>query len=83
MGTTDESDWRLSGQERYLKGVALVHCQYHRNAKNPTWDHDHCAFCSVKFMVEDYPGVLRMGYSTTDDYHWICENMLRGFQGYV
>lgn len=54
----DTSDWRLQGQERYLKGVALALRKYQRFAPNPSWDHDHCEFCGAKFMVEDLPDVL-------------------------
>jgi hypothetical protein len=75
----EKSDWRLQGQERYLKDVTLLHQHYHKYAKNSNWDHDHCSFCGKKFMVENYPDVLHQGYSTTDDYYWICENCFEDF----
>jgi hypothetical protein len=65
------SDWRLMGQERYLKGVTLVHRSYH--PANPTNDHDHCEFCKAKFLELVGPDVLRIGYTTLDGYRWICE----------
>ena len=74
-----DSDWRLQGQERYLRGVTLVHRAYRRYAKNPNWDHDHCNFCWAKFMVEDYPDVLHEGYCTEDDYNWICPQCFNDF----
>ena len=64
----------------YLKGVALVHRPYRRNPIDPTWDHDHCAFCWAKFMVEDYPDVLHQGYATADDHQWICERCFEDFK---
>lgn len=69
----DDSDWRLRGQERYLQGVTLVRRRYRAYAKNPSWGHDHCAFCWAKFMVEDCADVVHEGYATTDDYWWICQ----------
>ncbi|HUN80902.1 MAG TPA: hypothetical protein VMV81_05255 [Phycisphaerae bacterium] len=76
----DESDWRLIGQEKYLKGATLVHRRYRRYAKNPRWDHDHCAFCFAKFMVEDSSDVLHQGYATQDDSRWICEKCFDDFK---
>jgi hypothetical protein len=75
----DHDDWRLNGQERYLDGAVLVRRAYRRNPGNPTWDHDHCAFCQAKFMVEDIPDVLHEGYTTADDYHWICDDCFADF----
>jgi hypothetical protein len=76
----DKSDWRLQGQERYLNGLTLLHRQYRRNLKNPSWDHDHCEFCCATFMVEDYPEVLHEGYATEDDYRWICGECFHDFR---
>ena len=76
----DSNDWRLAGQESFLKGVTLVRRPYRRSLKNPNWDHDHCAFCWAKFMVEDHPGTLHEGYSTEDEYHWICLTCFEDFK---
>ncbi|MGA2035170.1 MAG: hypothetical protein ABSG68_23230 [Thermoguttaceae bacterium] len=76
----DEPDWRLSNQENYLKGVTLVHRRYRRYPLDPTWDHDHCAFCWAKFMVEDHADVLHHGYATSDDYHWVCDKCFDDFK---
>jgi len=73
------TDWRLQGQEKYLKGVTLVPRRYRRSAPNPNWDHDHCEFCWAKFMVEDAHG-LHHGYATHDDYRWICEKCFEDFK---
>lgn len=76
----ERSNWRLTGQERYLIGLSLVHKKYRRYLQNSEWDHDHCAFCWAKFMVEDCPDVLHRGYATTDEYHWICEKCFEDFK---
>ena len=72
----ENEDWRLTNQEKYLVGVSLIYRRYKPTAGN---DHDHCAFCWAKFMVEDYPDVLHEGYSTLDSYHWICNQCFRDF----
>jgi hypothetical protein len=77
---SEKKDWRLQGQESYLQGVTLYHRQYHRYVQNSKWDHDHCEFCNTKFMVEEYSDVLHQGYSTADDYHWVCEKCFGDFK---
>jgi len=77
---TEKSDWRLRNQEKYLKGVTLVLRVYRQYAKNPKWDHDHCAFCWAEFSTHDSPGVLHAGYATADDYHWICPTCFEDFK---
>jgi hypothetical protein len=74
------TDWRLTNQEKYLMGVTLVRRQYRRYPKNPEWDHDHCEFCGATFMVEDAGDVLHEGYSTLDDYRWICDQCFQDFK---
>ena len=74
---TEDSDWRLQGQEKYLQAVALKHRQYRR--KSPNSDHDHCEFCWAKFMEEDRPDVLHEGYCTPDSTHWICQQCYADF----
>ena len=64
------SDWRLQGQEKYLFGKTLVFKNY--SDRKTTTDHDHCEFCSDKFS-EIIPDCLQIGYTTIDDYHWICK----------
>ena len=72
----DKDDWRLSGQENYLSGKAL----YFRKWKAPKkeWDHDHCEFCWEKFS--DYPDTLHEGYTTEDNYYWICPTCYNDFK---
>jgi len=31
-------------------------------------------------MVEDYPDVLHEGYTTLDEYRWICDACFQDFQ---
>ena len=67
----EPNDWRLTNQERYLKGVALVWHSYPPASRSN--DHDHCVFCWAKFMEKPLPETLQSGYSTVDRYYWICK----------
>lgn len=69
-------DWRRAGQKEYLHGVVLVWRHYtpHREG----WDHDHCEFCWAKFS--SLPDELHEGYSTKDQYRWICKACFADFQ---
>lgn len=73
---TEKDDWRLTGQEEFLRGASL----YHRiwEPPSPQWDHDHCLFCWAKFSELD--GTLREGYVTQDDRHWICPECFHDFK---
>ena len=75
-----DDDWRLRGQERYLAGAVLVWKKYRQYAKNPDWDHDHCSFCHAKFALHDGDGLLLEGYSTEDEYRWICGGCFSDFK---
>ncbi len=70
------TDWRLQGQERYLKGVSLSRQDYRRYRDD--WEHDHCEFCGDKFS--ERPEDLNAGYATVDCYHWVCENCFCDFK---
>ena len=67
----EKNDWRLTNQERYLKGATLVWMTY--RPANPQNDHDHCEFCFAKFMQERFPETLQEGYSTSDRHRWVCK----------
>ena len=69
-------DWRLRGQESFLQGVALVKKKYH--AYSDDWDHDHCEFCMSKFSKD--PTDLHDGYTTLDEYHWVCPTCFEDFR---
>jgi len=75
MSETD--DWRIQGQERYLRGVRLQ-LQAYAPAREGN-DHDHCEFCSAKFMVAGAHGSLADGYSTLDRERWICRQCFEDF----
>jgi len=72
----NNNDWRLTNQERFLKGVALKKSSW--KLKNPAWTHDHCAFCHEKFSEAE--GGIHIGYCTQDEYHWICPECFDDFK---
>ena len=73
MAETD--DWRLTGQEEFLRGQALYHRVW---TTSPQSDHSHCIFCWAKFSA--FAGTLHEGYVTQDGRHWICPECFRDFQ---
>jgi hypothetical protein len=74
----EQSDWRLTHQENYLSGVALTRRPWRES--RPGWDHDHCAFCWAKFAAFDGPDILREGWTTIDEYHWVCDQCFVDFR---
>jgi len=74
----DKNDWRLQGQEKYLKGVTLYLKKYIKY--RDTRDHDHCEFCWAKFSLEGSSDDLDEGYATKDNYHWICMRCFDDFK---
>lgn len=68
----NNNDWRLMGQEKYLKNKTLYHIHYNQNKNH---DHDHCAFCTKKFSSKH-----QIGYCTTDYYYWICQECFDDFK---
>lgn len=74
----EKDDWRLQGQENYLKSVTLIYHKYLKYSKDENWDHDHCEFCNSKFLL-DNPEAQQEGYSTEDNYRWICKNCFEDF----
>jgi hypothetical protein len=73
----EENDWRLQGQEKYLKGATL---SWKRCARlSDTWEHDHCEFCWEKFMEVANPDTLHEGYATPDNSRWICAQCFDDF----
>ena len=73
----EPNDWRLTNQERYLKGVTLVWHSY--SPASPKNDHDHCEFCFAKFMKIEGPDILNIGFSTVDRGRWICKSCYEDF----
>lgn len=72
----EKDDWRLMGQERYLKDRKLFLISY--VCPSETWDHDHCEFCCEKFSR--YDGDLHEGYTTEDRRFWICPECYEDFK---
>ncbi len=71
-----KDDWRLTFQEKYLKGVELTWSKYTLYSEN--WDHDHCDFCWEKFSLHDAD--LHEGYTTSDQYYWVCKQCFDDFK---
>ena len=72
----NDSDWRLSGQEKYLKGIAFelkTWCSY-----KPGWDHDHCEFCYDKISSLD--DCIHEAYVSADNKYWICKKCYEDFR---
>lgn len=74
----NSDDWRLQGQEKYLKDKTLYFEKY--KIKKRDWDHDHCEFCSMKFSEIKSPDTVTEGYTTEDHYRWICETCYNDFK---
>ena len=70
------SDWRLQGQEKYLKKKDLYWAKYEPYSNN--WDHDHCEFCGLKFAING--AGFQEGYRTLNSYHWICPEFFEDFK---
>lgn len=72
----EENDWRLQGQEEYLKGKKLYYKKYKKYSER--WEHEHCEFCSEK--ISEYKGDLNYAYCTKDEKYWICEECFNDFK---
>ena len=75
----DNNDWRLQGQENFLMGVTLMRKKYAERSTDTDTGHDHCEFCWATFS-DTIPGSLTEGYTTPNDYHWICDNCYLDFK---
>lgn len=76
--TSTNDDWRLAGPVDQLRGLTLRRKKYTKYREG--WDHDHCSFCGAKFAEIEGDDVLHEGYSTPDDYDWICDTCFSDFQ---
>ena len=73
----ENNDWRLQGQEKYLKGHKMMRLPYFRWSE--TWDHEHCEFCGATFS--DYEGDIHEGYVTAENKrHWVCPECFEDFK---
>lgn len=59
----DMPDWRLQGQDAYLKAVTLWWRTY--TPPNEIWGRDHCEFCWNIFAAGDVADAQHEGYATT------------------
>ena len=86
LSGVDGSDWRLTNQDRYLRGVALSWRSWRPSLppdSHGDWDHDHCGFCWVHFadrVLPDDPETQLAGYVTDDGLHWICQRCFEDFK---
>jgi hypothetical protein len=69
-------DWRLQGQDGYLTGVTLYRRAWTQS--RPHWDHDHCEFCGTEFSTSS--DGLHVGWTTDDEYRWMCGTGLTDFR---
>lgn len=46
---TDDSEWRLMGQDDWLAGRPLGWAEWF--SYRPGWNHDHCAFCGAEIAA--------------------------------
>lgn len=77
--TNNWDDWRIIGQDNYLKAAQLKRASW--KMPKPTWDHDHCSFCRKRFCLhEKCADAVREGYTTLDEYHWICQECFEDFK---
>jgi hypothetical protein len=66
------------GQDRYLQRRTWSRKTYTKY--RPDWDHDHCSFCGAKFMETGTPDTMHEGYSTQEDYYWVCSTCFEDFK---
>jgi len=74
----EKDDWRLHGQDRYLKSETLYYRNYKVIAKER--EHDHCEFCWRKFTEDGDMDSINSGYTTSDNYRWICSDCYEDFK---
>jgi hypothetical protein len=74
----ENDDWRIQGQEKQLYGRRWTWRRYQPYREG--WGHDHCAFCGLKLADDGTPDSLHEGYSTLDDYHWVCGTCFEDFR---
>lgn len=65
-------DWRLQGQEEYLKGKILKKKKYIKPRQD--WDHEHCEFCWQKIAEEkdQIKNSIDGAYCDESTDRWVC-----------
>jgi hypothetical protein len=71
-----QEDSRLTNQMLYLGAKALYWKSYKPYSEQ--WEHDHCSFCWEKFSLADED--LHEGYTTEDEYYWVCKPCFDDFK---
>jgi len=76
----EANDWRLMGQETFLRERVLRLAKW--SSEDESWDHDHCQFCTAKIWSRaSGDGEFSSGYVThDDDEHWICQGCFDDFK---
>ncbi len=75
-----KDDWRLRGQEDYLKNLKFRFIKF--DAEKSHSMHAHCEFCWHKFMehAEGINDCSSEGYCSSDGRYWACEECFHDFQ---
>ena len=73
-------DWRLQGQEKYLKEKILQKKTYEK--PRPDWDHDHCEFCWQKIAEknDNIKDSIHEGYYDESINKWVCPGCFEDFK---
>ncbi len=80
-----DTDWRLVGQEKWLKGIELHYTEFRKRQGREDWDHEHCEFCWQKIVgradLNKYKSdVICEAYTDEVGYRWICPTCFHDFQ---
>jgi hypothetical protein len=75
-----DEDWRLTGQESYLRGRALRFARW--TSYRPGWDHDHCDFCFAEISGDTtgHADYNEAWVTATDGYTWVCPECFNDFR---
>ena len=76
----EENDWRLRGQEEYMKDLKFKYISF--TAKKGGSLHAHCEFCWHKFMEyhENFEESSNEGYCSIDEKYWVCNECFEDFK---
>jgi len=75
MNKASDKDWRVTNQEKFLKGKSFALKKFVIEKGKENWDHEHCEFC---FRIIDTQSPD--GYATKDNKHWICPDCFNDFK---
>ncbi len=76
----EENDWRLRGQEEYMKSLQFEFIQF--IPKRGSSVHVHCEFCWHKFMEcpENVEDCSNQGFCSVDERYWVCKECFKDFK---